>query len=172
MSLTAVAVDRYRTVSAVTSAPYLARGRGGGGARAAATILAINTAAMAATLPYTLHMQVPGYIYTIYNIYNIYAAHHPHPHGPGGGAVLGGLDWSQQTGGRDNLDIDIGKKHNRQECSLQVYGVFLFTTQFTLPMLVTTAAYSLIISKLATRGGVTRGQGAGAGRNTVRTRYI
>ena len=105
MSLTAVAVDRYRTVSAVTSAPYLARGRGGGGARAAATILAINTAAMAATLPYTLHMQVPGYIYTtysiynIYNIYNIYAAHHPHPHGPGGGAVLGGLDWTQQTGG-------------------------------------------------------------------------
>ena len=68
MSLTAVAVDRYRTVSAVTSAPYLARGRGGGGARAAATILAINTAAMAATLPYTLHMQVPGYIYTIYSI--------------------------------------------------------------------------------------------------------
>ena len=46
--------------------------------------------------------------------------------------------------------------------------MFLFTTQFTLPMLVTTAAYSLIISKLATRGGVTRGQGAGAGRNTVR----
>ena len=51
---------------------------------------------------------------------------------------------------------------------MQVYGVFLFTTQFTLPMLVTTAAYSLIISKLATRGGVTRSQGAGAGRNTVR----
>ena len=56
--------------------------------------------------------------------------------------------------------------------TVQVYGVFLFTTQFTLPMLVTTAAYSLIISKLATRGGVTRSQGAGAGRNTVRTRYI
>ena len=55
---------------------------------------------------------------------------------------------------------------------MQVYGVFLFTTQFTLPMLVTTAAYSLIISKLATRGGVTRSQGAGAGRNTVRGRYI
>ena len=54
------------------------------------------------------------------------------------------------------------------ECPLQVYGVFLFTTQFTLPMLVTTAAYSLIISKLATRGGVTGSQGAGAGRNTVR----
>ena len=45
--------------------------------------------------------------------------------------------------------------------------MFLFTTQFTLPMVVTTAAYSLIISKLATRGGVTRSQGAGAGRNTV-----
>ena len=55
---------------------------------------------------------------------------------------------------------------------MQVYGVFLFTTQFTLPMLVTTAAYSLIISKLATRGGVTRAQGAGAGRNTVRSGYI
>ena len=53
-----------------------------------------------------------------------------------------------------------------------MYGVFLFTTQFTLPMVVTTAAYSLIISKLATRGGVTRSQGAGAGRNTVRGRYI
>ena len=101
MSLTAVAVDRYRTVSAVTSAPYLARGRGGGGggARAAATILAINTAAMAATLPYTLHMQVARYISRyIYSICSIYAAHDPHPHGRGGGGVLGGLDWSQQTG--------------------------------------------------------------------------
>ena len=34
----------------------------------------------------------------------------------------------------------------------QVYGVFLFITQFTVPIAVSSVAYTMIINKLATRG--------------------
>ena len=51
----------------------------------------------------------------------------------------------------------------------QVYGVFIFTTQFTLPLLVSSLAYIMIITKLAVRG-TARRQGAARGRNTVRRR--
>merc|ERR1711884_925409 len=54
----------------------------------------------------------------------------------------------------------------------RLYGVFLFITQFTVPIAVSSAAYTMIISKLATRGGSRQqeGHGAGVGRNTMRRR--
>ena len=49
---------------------------------------------------------------------------------------------------------------------MQVYGVFLMMTQFVLPLLVSSLAYIMIISKLSLRTGVMR---AGAGRSTIRS---
>ena len=51
----------------------------------------------------------------------------------------------------------------------QVYGVFIFTSQFTLPIMVSSLAYIMIITKLAVRGSARR-QGVARGRNTVRRR--
>ena len=75
--------------------------------RAVVIICVLDTGAMVASLPYSLHMRHRG-----------------------------GQCWEDWQGPARRL-----------------YGVFLFISQFTVPMVVSSAAYTIIINKLATRGG-------------------
>ena len=59
-----------------------------------------------------------------------------------------------------SLPYSLHMTHRGSECwedwrgpYRRLYGVFLFITQFTVPIAVSSAAYTMIISKLATRGG-------------------
>ncbi len=59
-----------------------------------------------------------------------------------------------------SLPYSLHMTHRGEQCwedwqgpSRRLYGVFLFISQFTVPMVVSSAAYTMIINKLATRGG-------------------
>ena len=122
LSLTAVAIDRYQTVSRAPLAPCQQQGELGS---AVVTILVLDTLALLAITPYTVH-----------------------------------ITWE--------LDTDTGAElcwEQWEGTSRQLYGVFIFLTQFTVPLVVSSLAYIMIINKLSMRRGAVR---PGAGRSTIR----
>ena len=126
LSLTAVAIDRYHTVSRAPLAPCQQQGEL---TSAVASILVLDTMALLPILPYTLH-----------------------------------ITWE--------LDTDTGTEvcwEQWQGTHRQLYGVLIFLTQFTVPLMVSSLAYMMIINKLSLRRGAVR---PGAGRSTIRYTII
>ena len=64
------------------------------------------------------------------------------------GAMLASLPYSLHMTHRGEQCWEDWQGPNRR-----LYGVFLFISQFSVPIVVSSAAYTMIINKLATRGG-------------------
>lgn len=71
--------------------------------------------------------------------------------------IIGVLDTGAMVA---SLPYSLHMRHRGEQCwedwqgpHRRLYGVFLFISQFTVPIVVSSAAYTIIINKLATRGG-------------------